>query len=313
MRILSLVGRPALLCLALAALGALACRPGPRGPAAVELEEGRVEGPSAGVQALADGLPLAYTQYGEGEPTLVLIHGIAADQNIWRDQIDTFASRYGVIAIDLPGHGASGRNRASWTIEQMGQDVALLLSSLKLRQVRLVGHRLGGLVALSAARHAPDAVQAVVGIAAFYDPRRPGLSSGQNHPSPPLTAAERAAWENDFPASCRSFVRSTFGAMTEEALVNRIADAQCAVADPAVALALREDVSRFDVGAALRVLRIPVRAINPLEGAAVDLEGLRRARPDFIATTVDRTGEYILLEQPDELNRQLGQILLELG
>lgn len=305
MRILSLVGRPALLCLALGAIGALACRPGPRGPDAAELEEGRAEGSSAGVQVLADGLPLAYTQFGEGEPTLVLIHGIAADQNIWRDQIDTFASRYGVIAIDLPGHGASGRNRSSWAIEQMGQDVALLLSSLKLRQVKLVGHRVGGLVALSAARHAPEAVQAVVGIAAFYDPRRSSL--------PRLSVAERAEWEKDFPTACRSFVRSSFGATTEEALVDRVAEAQCASAAPTVALALREELSRFDLGAALRPLRVPVRAINPLEGAAVDIDGLRRARPDFAATTVDRTGEYILLEQPDELNRQLGQILLELG
>ena len=62
----------------------------------------------------ADGVKIAYTAAGEGDPALVFIHGGLADRTFWSSQMEFFSGRHKVIALDLGGHGESGQNRAAW-------------------------------------------------------------------------------------------------------------------------------------------------------------------------------------------------------
>ena len=98
-----------------------------------------------------DGVRISYTSEGHGELAIVFIHGWTLDHTHWRFQIQEFRKSFRVIAIDLPGHGASGANRESWSIDGLGADVAAVVRGLKLEKVVLVGHSMGGPVALAAA------------------------------------------------------------------------------------------------------------------------------------------------------------------
>ena len=100
-------------------------------------------------------------------PPLVFIHGAAFDHSVWQWQSRYFAHHgFSVLAVDLPAHGRSpGIARTS--IEAMADWTAALVEAAGLSRVALVGHSMGGLVALETARRHPQRVSklAMVGAA----------------------------------------------------------------------------------------------------------------------------------------------------
>lgn len=111
----------------------------------------------------ADGVPIHYDVRGNGVPALIFIHGWCCDRSYWQKQMDYFAPLHTVVAIDLAGHGDSGLNRETWSMEAFGQDVAAVVEGLDLRQVILIGHSLGGTVMIAAALQLPGRVIALIG------------------------------------------------------------------------------------------------------------------------------------------------------
>jgi hypothetical protein len=103
-----------------------------------------------------DGLAIAYDARGKGETAVLFIHCWACDRTFWNRQVDVFRHEYRVVTLDLAGHGASGRDRRSWTIPRLAADVRTVIEHLRLTRVVLVGHSLGGPVALEAARLLPS-------------------------------------------------------------------------------------------------------------------------------------------------------------
>jgi sigma-B regulation protein RsbQ len=112
-------------------------------------------------------LQLHYSLSGFGEITLLFVHGLFLDETYWEAQIDYFSSSYQVITIDLAGHGKSGNNRSTWTIEQFGHDVIALLKRLQLKQVILIGHSIGAKAILEAAILYPQPIIGVIAVEAF--------------------------------------------------------------------------------------------------------------------------------------------------
>ena len=102
--------------------------------------------------ASADGVPIAWRAWGTGDTALVFIHGWSCDSSYWDAQLPVFAKDHRVIALDLAGHGASGLGRKSWTMQAFGEDVAAVVRKAGAKRVILIGHSMGGPVALEAAR-----------------------------------------------------------------------------------------------------------------------------------------------------------------
>ncbi len=100
-------------------------------------------------------------------PTVVFIHGAQNDHSVWVLQTRYFAHHgYGVLAVDLPGHGRSA-GPALTSVEEMAEWLLALLNAADVRQASLIGHSMGSLIALEAAARAPDRVKrlALVGTA----------------------------------------------------------------------------------------------------------------------------------------------------
>ena len=249
-----------------------------------------------------DGVPIAYTTAGSGEGALLFIHGWSCDRQYWSAQIDAFAGAQRVIAVDLAGHGDSGRGRTEWTIESLGRDVEAVVSALDLPSVVLVGHSMGGLVALEAARRMPDRVVGVIGVDALHD---------AGHRVDPATLAETVArLRQDFPGQCRDLVAGLFLAGADPELVREVTADMCD-APPDIAIELFARTQEYDLGAALAAVRVPVRAING-SIAPTRIEANRAYDPDFDALVLDGVGHFPMLERPAELNRLLGRTIEEL-
>ena len=107
------------------------------------------------------GVPIAYLVAGKGEP-LVLIHGLYSSAGInWQlpGTVKLLAERYQVIALDLRGHGRSGKpeDEDAYGVQLM-EDVVRLMDHLKIEKAHIVGYSLGGMIALKLVAEHPDRV-----------------------------------------------------------------------------------------------------------------------------------------------------------
>jgi pimeloyl-ACP methyl ester carboxylesterase len=150
----------------------------------------------------ADGVEIAYTVVGSGDTALLFIHGGLADRTFWAPQFAALGDRFRLVAIDLAGHGESGRNRQSWTIPAFGEDARAVADALNLRRVVIIGNSLGGAVALEAARLLRGRAIAVVGVDTLHD-----LTQRFD----PAEARARAeAFRTDFAGACRAMINQLF-------------------------------------------------------------------------------------------------------
>jgi pimeloyl-ACP methyl ester carboxylesterase len=112
----------------------------------------------------ANGQILAVTEYEPIEPAvppLVLLHGIGSRAVSWWPVVDALASRFHLYAPDLRGHGGSAKPANGYLLPDYAADLAAFLDALGLERPRLLGHSLGGLVALRWAVDHPDRAAAI--------------------------------------------------------------------------------------------------------------------------------------------------------
>jgi pimeloyl-ACP methyl ester carboxylesterase len=253
--------------------------------------------------AAPDGVPIAYEARGRGEPALVFIHCWACDRSFWRGQIDSLATDHRVIALDLPGHGASGRARTEWSIPGLGADVAALVTALELPRVILVGHSMGAPVALAAAARLRGRVAGIVCVDALHDVE---LRVEDRMIAPML-----AGFERDYPATMTAAVRGMFAGSADTASANWVLEKALA-ADTGVALALMRTYPSLDFVALLADAGAPVRCINAAPRGPTSLEtktASNRKYGDFDAVLMEGVGHYLQLERPGEFNAKLREIL----
>ena len=103
-----------------------------------------------------EGARLYFQLAGAGEP-VVLLHGLGASSADWEYQVPELSKRFQVIVPDFRGHGASARS-GEYGVERFAADTWELLDRLKARAPRLVGHSMGGAVAMQMALDRPGAV-----------------------------------------------------------------------------------------------------------------------------------------------------------
>ena len=119
----------------------------------VELGEGFVSG-----KARVNGTTLHYIHGGHG-PTVVLIHGFPQDWYEWREIMPVLAERFTVVAVDLRGVGGSEPTLGGYDAANLAEDIHQLVQALRLEQVYIAGHDIGGYVAYALARRYPEATR----------------------------------------------------------------------------------------------------------------------------------------------------------
>src|SRR5262249_842799 len=209
--------------------------------------------PTRGTARAADGLSIAYDVRGKGDTALVFLHGWCGDREAWRFQLDAFAGDYRVVAIDLGGHGESGKNREQWSVTGLAGDVEAVVKALDLKRVVLVGHSMGGPVALATAKRLPGVVVGVVGV----DTLPTAEYKGPEDESKMFLKM----FEADFKGTMRSTIQGLLPEKANPELLKRITE-KVEAQDPKVALGLFRDFPRLDLAVLLKDAKVPVRCIN---------------------------------------------------
>ena len=252
-----------------------------------------------------DGLSIVCEVRGKGDTALVFLHGWCGDREYWKNQVDVFAPDYRIVALDQAGHGESGKDRKLWTVGSLAGDVEAVTKALGLKRVILVGHSMGGPVALVAAKRMPGTVVAVIGVDTLQDAER----------KQPEEATKKfvEAFETDFKGMMQNGIPGLLAHKTDPELrkwlVTR-AEAQ----DQKMALGLMRDMVALDQKATLKDAGVPVRCINSGGGFKFftpTAVANNKKYADYDAVIIDEVGHYPMLEKPAEFNQKRRVVLKE--
>jgi pimeloyl-ACP methyl ester carboxylesterase len=108
-----------------------------------------------------DNVSVHFQRYGDGGPRVVLVHAIGFDHRTWEPILPALAG-YEVVAVDLPGHGESGKpHDVDYGPYSLGSRMIRLLDELGWESAAFIGNSLGGGTSLAAALQAPERVKAL--------------------------------------------------------------------------------------------------------------------------------------------------------
>lgn len=249
-----------------------------------------------------DGVPIAYSVYGKGDTTLVFIPGWSCNSSVWKNQVSYFEKKYRVVTLELAGHGMSGKQREVYSMEAFGQDVAAVVKKIKSSKVILIGHSMGGAVIIETAKIIPDNIIALVGIDT--------MQNFEESYTPQQLEQFIKPFKDDFKKTTDSFVRSMFVKGTDPKLVNEIVT-MMSEASPQVGISAMEEMFKTSYIINPPNIKAPVWCLN------ADLwpthpEINRKYVTQFNLRIMPGLGHFIMLEKPDEFNKQLDEIIKEI-
>jgi pimeloyl-ACP methyl ester carboxylesterase len=257
-----------------------------------------------GSAASFDGVRIVYDVRGHGDTTLLFVHCWSCDRTFWRNQADVFADRYRVVTLDLGGHGESGKNRKTWTVLSLAEDVRAVADKLKLKRIILVGHSMGGPVSLEAARLLHGRVLGVIAVDTLHNAEQRVPAQMAQSIAEKLRA--------DFPGTMGSFMGSMVFRSTDPGTRDWI-EKKAKAANPEVAVALLLSFIDVDPTKLFAGAGVPIRAINAKPPAApTTTTEVNRKYANFDAVLMDDVGHFIQLEKPKEFNEYLAKFAEEL-
>jgi len=286
------------ICVAVAAFGCGKKEPAPPPAPAAAAEMGEPAEGTPRVAIAPDGVHVQYRVYGSGQPTLVLIHGWSCDSNYWREQVPVLKQKYTVVTVDLAGHGGTDGNRTDWSIARFGQDVATAAATVPSEQIVLVGHSMGGPVALEAARLMKSRVIGIVGVDTFN-------TAGAPRPTQAQVDALVAPFEKDFIGHTRQLVTAhLFGPNGNRELAGKIAY-DMSLSPPRTAVPALRALFEYDYDQALKDIAVPVVGIYSDLGPPLNEARIRKVMPKFRAVTLAGVGHFLMMEDPARFNATL--------
>jgi pimeloyl-ACP methyl ester carboxylesterase len=108
---------------------------------------------------------IAYVDKGSGVKTLLFIHGLSSNLEAWKKNIGQLQDKYRCIAVDLPGYGKSSRNSPSYSLSDYSQFIKDFIKKKELENVILVGHSMGGQIAVHSLLSSQDLFDKLILIA----------------------------------------------------------------------------------------------------------------------------------------------------
>ena len=285
---------------------------------------------------MSDGWPLRIVERGPADgPPVVLLHGITLSAGVWPYQLEALAdSGLRVIAVDQRGHGGSGPDAGAappegaaapeLTLDRLAADTAELLEQLDLRHAVLVGHSMGGMVALRmlaadaelAAGRGRLAGLVLVATTSNATRRRglPGLSDALALAQPLLSSASGLAARlpgPTLPANDLAFLlaRVTFGDGSSPRQVSFTG--QMASEVPVrVSAGLILEILRFDADEVLPSVGLPTTVVvgdHDLMTPLSQSEYMVAHIPGAQLVVLPGCGHMVMLERPVELNRAIAE------
>jgi pimeloyl-ACP methyl ester carboxylesterase len=242
---------------------------------------------------------LYYERAGGGDPELLFVHGWCCDWTAFMPQFDYFARTHTVTAVDLRGSGKSDCPESGYHIRDFADDLARVCEQLAIEKPVVVGHSLGGMIAVELGARYPSLPRALV----LVDP-------GPIDPLPETVKffdAATDALEGPSGEAARRLWTEDMGARDPE-LARWITDLMCATPLPIAAAVIR-NMNDWNGAGALALCYVPTLLLRPSLGANPEAVRLLTIKPDLEVGIAVGAGHFLQLEVPEQVNAMIERFL----
>lgn len=250
---------------------------------------------------------ISYNISGEGEITLLFVHGWNINKSYWDQQQAKFCKKYQIVAMDLPGFGDSKNLKSEFTIDTYANDIKDLINHLELKKVVLIGHSMGGRIILEAAQ-GNESVIAMVGVDNYKEVQQ------KLNDELKAEADGFVEWLSaDFAANSSVYVDQYLiyegtDSLVRKRIIEDYREANPETSIPAIQTYLDYPYSEQE---RLANLTVPLFLISS-DMSPVDTVGLQNTGLKYSVFEMSQTGHFPMVEQPDVFNQMLAEILKEI-
>lgn len=245
---------------------------------------------------------------GDGA-AIVLIHGFPLSREIWDGQVPALASDCRVIRPDLRGCGESSAPGGPYLMETLAADVAAALDAMKIERAAIVGHSMGGYVAMAFARMYTERVDKLVLVCSRLAADTASVAREREE------LAARAERENSAECIVNAYIPKLFAPAALERRAPAVNAARTIAVRNGVAgmvallrgMAVRPDA--YDIATDLDMPVLLVAGAADQVVALSEAEEMRRAFPAARLKVLPGSGHLPMLEEPDALTRVLADFL----
>jgi pimeloyl-ACP methyl ester carboxylesterase len=247
-----------------------------------------------------NGVGLAYEEMNIGAPPIILVHGWSCDHTVFARQAEFFSQSHHVVLVDLRGHGESDAPHQEYTMVDFADDLAWLCTELALVKPMVVGHSMGGNVALELAARRPELLSSIVLIDSVVFPSQSFRDALQH--------VLQALRGSDYAAVCRQAMLSTCLPTDDETQKRMLIASLPKAPQHVLTSALKNHLLNYDSTPAAAGCHIPTAYI----GAAVptaDVTRFRRHTPQLVTAQTLGSGHFSPLFVPDQINMMIQTFL----
>jgi len=246
-----------------------------------------------------DGVKLFFAEAGSGEPPLLLVHGWTCDHTYMAPQFEHFRRTHRVVAVDLRGHGQSDKPQQDYTMAAFADDLTWLCGQLGVKKPVVIGHSMGGVIALELALRFPDVPAAIVTLDSPLVPLQALVEAVA-----PLRKALRGPGYRE---AQRQFVADLLFIPADDAARKaRIVDAMSAAPQHVMASAFENTLSEST--AAIAACKVPLLVLLAAEPLS-DVSRLRQVCPRVVIGQTVGAGHFHQLEVPEQVNAMIERFL----
>ncbi len=253
------------------------------------------------MMALVHGERMAYTDEGEGPP-LLFVHGFPLNGDCWSKQLDAFKSTNRVLTPDLPGFGASGPLVGSATMARYAEDLFTLCQHLETGPVVMVGHSMGGYIALAFARSYPLFLRGLVLVSTKAAADAPAVAATRRETATKVQGG-------GFGALVKGLMPKMLSARpSNPGLDQAVRNIMWTSSPHGVVAALLGMADRPDQRGHLDELRMPTLVVTGADDTLVppgEAAELARGIPGAELVMIPEAGHLVAYEQPFAFNKAL--------
>jgi pimeloyl-ACP methyl ester carboxylesterase len=248
-----------------------------------------------------DGVKLFFEEAGSGDPPLLLVHGWTCDHTYMAPQFEHFRRAHRVIAVDLRGHGLSDKPKQEYTMTAFADDLVWLCNQLGVKKPVVIGHSMGGVIAVELAARFPDVPAALIALDSPLLPPQELRSAAAQ--------VREMLWTANYREAQRKFVADMLFLPTDDPRRKvQIVEAMSSAPQHVMASAFENTTFRYDSAAAIVACKVPflvLIASQPLS----DLARLRELCPHAIIGQTVGAGHFHQLEVPEQVNAMIERFL----